>query len=74
MTNLVNGIGALTVMRDRTLRYYAAIDVEDAAFEPQHISNLLGVGLRTMESRHPQFMAICFGGKSAEEAFEIEPE
>ena len=76
--NLVNEgipIGHLTVISDdRVLRYYAAIDVEEAALEPRHISNLMGAGLRTMERRLPQFMAICFGGKTAEEALEIEPE
>lgn len=74
LVNLVNGIGALTVMPNRTLRYFAAIDVEDSALEPQHISNLLSAGLRTMEARLPQYMAICFGGKTAEEAFDIEPD
>lgn len=74
LVNLVNGIGVLCVMRDRTLRYYASIDVEDSALEPQHISNLLSAGLRTMLARLPQYMAICFGGKTAEEAFDIEPE
>jgi hypothetical protein len=53
----------------RTIRYYNAIDVENAAFEPAHIQNLLNAGLRTMEIRLPQYMAICFGGKTAEEVF-----
>lgn len=76
--NLVNEgipIGHLAVIPDdRVLRFYAAIDVEEAALELRHISNLMGAGLRTMERRLPQFMAICFGGKTAEEALEIEPE
>ncbi len=38
------------------------------------IANMVGSGLRTLEYRLPQFMAICFGGKTAEEALEIEPE
>lgn len=70
--NQVNSVGALAVMRDRTLRYFVAIDVEDSALEPQHISNLLYSGWCTLGARLPQFMAICFGGKSAEEALEIE--
>ena len=76
--NLVNiglGIGQLAVIPDdRILRYYASIDVEDASLEPSHISNLMGAGFRVMEFRLPQFMAICFGGKTAEEALQIEPE
>lgn len=68
-------IGHLAVVTDdRILRYYAGIDVEDAAFEPQHITNMLGAGLRALKYRLPQFMAICFGGKTAEEALEIEAE
>lgn len=75
LVNSVNAIGSLAVIPDeRVLRFYAAIDVEDAALEIQHLSNLLGAGLRTMEARLPQFMAICFGGKTAVEALEIEPE
>lgn len=74
--NLVNEgitIGHLVVITDdRILRYYAAIDVEEASLEPQHISNLLGAGLRNMENSLPQFMAICFANKTAEEALEIE--
>ena len=75
MVNIGIPIGHLAVItEDRQLRYYAAIDVDEAAFDTQHISNLIGAGLRTMKYRLPQFMAICFGGKSAEEAMEIEPE
>ena len=74
--NLVNincPIGHLAVIPDdRVLRYYAALDVEDSAFEIQHITNILNAGNRTMAARLPQFMAICFGGKNAEEALEIE--
>lgn len=66
--------GILNIPDNRQLRFYAAIDVEDAAIEPQHISNMMGAGLRTMARCLPQFMAICFGGKTAEEALEIEPE
>lgn len=66
-------VGALHLLRDeRMIRYYGAIDVENAAFEPAHISNLLTAGLRTMEHNLPRYMAICFGGKTAEEAFEME--
>ena len=75
MVNLGIGVGHLVVIPDdRCLRYYAGIDVEDAALEPRHISNLLNAGLRTMEKRLPQLMAICFGGKSAEEVLELVPE
>ena len=76
--NLVNvgiPIGLLSVLPEKkVLRFYAGIDVEEAALEPRHITNLLNAGLRTLELRLPQFMAICFGGKTAEEALEIEAE
>ncbi len=75
MVNIGIPIGHFAVMNDdRVLRYYAGIDVEDAAFETKHISNMAGAGIQGLKYRLPQFMAICFGGKTAEEAFEIEPE
>lgn len=75
LVNLGMPIGQLAVIPDdRILRYYTAIDVEEASLEKRHISNMLGAGLRAMERRLPQFMAICFGGKSAEEALELEEE
>ena len=70
VTAVSNGmlLGNLQLLReDRTLRYYHAIDVENAAFEPAHITNMLNAGVRAMEFRLPQYMAICFGGKTAEE-------
>jgi hypothetical protein len=51
----------------RLMRYYNAIDVEDAAFEPQHISNILNAGISALRSTLPKYMAICFGGKTADE-------
>lgn len=66
-------VGTLHLLReDRVIRYYGAIDVENAAFEPAHITNLLNAGLRTMESNLPRYMAVCFSGKTAEEALEME--
>jgi hypothetical protein len=73
LANINTSIGHLTVIPDeRVLRYYAAIDVENATIEIQHISNLLVAGLRTLAGRLPQYMAICFGEKTAEEALAIE--
>lgn len=73
--NCMLNVGALQLIEDdRVARYFASVDVENAAFEPQHISNILGAGLRTMEYHLPQYMAICYGGKTAQEALEIEPE
>ena len=61
-------IGQLHLLRDRrVIRFYAAIDVENASFEPAHISNLLNTGIRTMTAQLPRFMAVCFGEKTAEE-------
>lgn len=62
------GIGSLQLLRDeRVIRFYAGIDVENAAFEPAHIQNLLNAGTRTLEEALPKYMAICFGDKTAEE-------
>jgi len=52
---------------ERIIRYYNAIDVESATFEPQHITNMLAMAGNTMERRLPNYMAICFGGKTADE-------
>jgi hypothetical protein len=61
-------IGSLQLLRDdRVIRYCAGIDVEDASFEPAHINNLLNAGARVLEEALPKYMAICFGGKTAEE-------
>jgi hypothetical protein len=75
LVNIQTPVGSLIISpSERVIRFYTAIDFEDAAFELKHISNVLSAGLRTMELRLPQYMAICFGGKTAEEALEIEPE
>lgn len=61
-------LGNLQLIRDeRVIRYYNSIDVEGAAFEPQHITNMLTAGGNAMERWLPKYMAICFGGKTAEE-------
>ena len=61
-------LGNLQLMRDqRVIRHYNSIDVEGAAFEPQHITNMLAAGVNAMETRLPKFMAICFGGKTTDE-------
>ena len=76
--NLANAkipVGELIVHPEdnmRVIKFYLGMDFEDAAFEPQHISNMLSSGLRTLKERLPQMMAICFGGKSAEEAVDME--
>jgi tetratricopeptide (TPR) repeat protein len=75
VTAVSNGmmLGSLHLLQEkRTIRYYSAIDVENAAFEPAHITNLFNAGMRTMDHNLPRYMAICFGGKTADEALEIE--
>lgn len=72
--NVRNVFGQLAVMKDKTLRWYSGIDVEGATIETRLIENMLGAGLSTLERRLPQFMAVCFSGKTAEEALEIEAE
>jgi hypothetical protein len=51
----------------RIIRYYNSIDVEGAAFEPQHITNMLSAGVGCMTTCLPKFMSICFGGKTTDE-------
>lgn len=74
LVNLANSrmmIGMLQLIsEDRIIRYYGAIDVENAAFEPAHITNLIGSGGGAMTSWLPRYMAVCFGGKTAEESLE----
>ena len=61
-------IGSLQLMSDdRVIRAYAAIDVENASFEPAHIQNLLNACANIMAESLPKYMAICFGGKTAED-------
>ena len=60
-------LGSLHLVRDeRVIRYYNAIDIENAAFEPQHITNMLGAASSTMSRWLPKFMAICYGGKTTD--------
>ena len=70
VTAVSNGmlLGNLQLLReDRTLRYYNAIDVENASFEPAHITNVLNAGLRAMENCLPKYVAICFGDTTTDE-------
>ncbi len=76
--NLVNNfyrIGTMYLKTDtRVICFYHGNDYENASFETQHISNTVNYLTSALEYRLPQFMAICFGGKTAEEAWEISPE
>jgi len=76
--NLVNchyPVGGLHfITADRVIRCYHGMDYDDAAFETQHITNVFQMMVSIMEYRLPQLMAICFAGKTAEEALEIVPE
>jgi len=61
-------LGSLHLIRDeRVIRYYNAIDVENATFEPQHITNMLVAASNSMREWLPKYMAICFSDKSADE-------
>jgi len=61
-------LGNLHLNREeRTIRYYNAIDVESATFEPQHITNMFVMAGNAMERWLPKYMAICFGGKTVDE-------
>jgi len=73
--NYNNPVGCFHLIEsERHIRLYHGMDFEDASFETQHISNIYKMMSDIMEYRLPQFMAICFGGKTAEEALEIKPE
>jgi hypothetical protein len=72
-TNCGLEVGALQfVEHEQSLRYYASLDVENAAFEGQHISNLLDEGLRTMAAILPEYMALCFGDGAVEDAIRMD--
>ncbi len=67
------GVGTLYFVRkDRIVRFYASIDVENASFEPAHIQNLVNAGIRTLNQMLPKYMAVCFGEQSAEDVFDTE--
>jgi hypothetical protein len=76
--NLVNcsyPLGTLHFVHDdRIIRCHHGMDYDDATFETQHISNVFNILKSIMEYRLPQVLAICFGGKTAEEALEVVPE
>ncbi len=66
-------VGALLFLREkRAILYYAGMDFENAAFEPAHLQNLFTLGENALKSFLPAYMAVCFGGKTAEEALEME--
>jgi hypothetical protein len=69
--NLRNIIGRIQIVveddGESVVRYYHAIDVENASFEVNHIKNMLIAAKVRLELCLPQFAAIC-EGKSAEEA------
>lgn len=72
-SNEIFSIGNIQLTpNERSIRFYAAIDVEDASFEPAHITNLINAGIGTLRQVLPKFMAICFGGKTVEEMLEDE--
>ena len=54
---------------DHVLRYYNAIDVENASFEAAHIANMVTAGLDYMEYVLPKHMAICFTENQCDNAF-----
>jgi hypothetical protein len=62
-------IGSLQLLPDkRVVRFIGGIDVEAASFDPQHITNLMSAATHTMMWFLPRYIAVCFGGKTAEEA------
>jgi hypothetical protein len=66
-------IGSLQLRsEERVIRAYAAIDVENASFEPAHIQNLMNGCSSMMGDSLPKYMAICFGGKTVEDVFAID--
>lgn len=61
-------LGQLNLLEgERVIRYYNAIDVEDASFEPAHITNMFNAGISGLQEVIPKYMAVCFGGKKVEE-------
>lgn len=67
------GLGQLNLIeKDRVIRYFNAIDVENASFEPAHITNMFNAGVNSMSVLVPKYMAVCFGGKTAAESMSDE--
>jgi hypothetical protein len=69
LINNNSGFGQLNLLEnDRVIRYYDAIDVENASFEPAHITNMVNAGVNILKFVIPKYMAVCFGSKSAADA------
>ncbi len=61
------GQGQIPISEDvGTLRYLSSVDVEQAAFEPRHISNMLFAAETFMKKRIPQIESICKGKSPAD--------
>lgn len=66
-------VGCLRFKRERReILYYAGMDFENASFEPAHLTNLFNLGSSTMTHYLTKYMAVCFGGKTAEEVLSEE--
>ena len=73
--NVEMPIGTFHVLSEkRRVRFYAAIDVEDAEFSAAMIHNLMGAVGRQLADKLPRLAALCFGGKSVAEAMEMNVE
>lgn len=71
--NLGSRFGSLHIIHEsNVIRYYIAMDVGNATFEPQHITNMFAGGLSKMDFAIPRYMAVCFSGISAEKAMELD--
>lgn len=72
LISLSNSLGHVQILvgddEDATVRYYHAIGIENASFEPGHVQNMFRLGGISMDLYAPQFASIC-EGKSAEEVY-----
>lgn len=71
--NIAMPIGTFHVLAEkRRLRFYTGIDVEDAEISVAMIHNMMGAVGRQLGDRMPRIAAVCFGGKSVQEALDME--
>ena len=73
--NLGTTIGNFQLMADkRRVRYYSAVDVENADFSPALIANIVSAADWQLKDKLPRRVGVCFGGMTPEQAMEMEIE
>ncbi len=55
---------------EHVVRYYYGLNVDGAAFEPAYCANIYSDGIGALKNFLPRYMAVCFGGRSVDEAMD----